>query len=32
MQLATLREAYAHPCPFATVYLESRPPAEDAAS
>jgi hypothetical protein len=30
MQLATVRDVYTHAGPFATVYLEARPPAEDA--
>jgi hypothetical protein len=32
MQLATLRAIYAQPGPFATVYLEARPPAEDSST
>jgi hypothetical protein len=30
MQLSTVRDVYAHDGPFATMYLEARPPAEDA--
>ncbi len=32
MELGTLRDVYTHSGPFATVYLEARPPAEDSAT